>query len=101
MELTDPTLEGSYSSDEVKRCIHIGLLCVQQDPNLRPSMTTVVVMLSSYSVTLPIPPQPAFFTRSKEGSKKLKGLELELDSSASKSTPWTVNEASSTEVYPR
>ncbi|XP_057463250.1 cysteine-rich receptor-like protein kinase 10 [Actinidia eriantha] len=101
LELMDPTLEGSYSSNEVKRCIHIGLLCVQQDPNLRPSMTTVVVMLSSYSVTLPIPQQPAFFARSREGSKKLKGLELELDPSTSKSMPWSVNEASSTEVYPR
>ncbi|XP_057463249.1 cysteine-rich receptor-like protein kinase 25 [Actinidia eriantha] len=101
LELMDPTLEGSYLSNEVKRCIHIGLLCVQQDPNLRPSMTTVVVMLSSYSVTLPIPQQPAFFARSREGSKKLKGLELELDPSTSKSMPWSVNEASSTEVYPR
>ncbi|PSS04720.1 Cysteine-rich receptor-like protein kinase [Actinidia chinensis var. chinensis] len=80
LELMDPTLEGSYSSNEVKRCIHIGLLCVQQDPNLRPSMTTVVVMLSSYSVTLPIPQQPAFFARSREGSKKLKGLELRVRS---------------------
>ncbi|PSR98439.1 Cysteine-rich receptor-like protein kinase [Actinidia chinensis var. chinensis] len=99
LELTDPTLEGSYSIDEVKRCIHIGLLCVQQDPNLRPSMATVVIMLSSYSVTLPIPQQPAFFARSRECSKILKGLGL--DQSTSKSMPWSVNEASITEVYPR
>ncbi|GFZ06299.1 protein kinase family protein [Actinidia rufa] len=45
--------------------------------------------------------KPAFFARSREGSKKLKGLELELDPSTSKSMPWSVNEASSTEVYPR
>ncbi|CAL5410960.1 unnamed protein product [Camellia sinensis] len=64
LELMDSTLEGSYSRNEVIKCIHIGLLCVQEDPNARPSMATVVVMLNSYSVTLSIPQQPAFFARS-------------------------------------
>ncbi|KAL7244032.1 hypothetical protein ACSBR1_016288 [Camellia fascicularis] len=64
LELMDSTLEGSYSRNEVIKCIHIGLLCVQEDPNARPSMATIVVMLNSYSVTLSIPQQPAFFAHS-------------------------------------
>nr|CAB3461098.1 unnamed protein product [Digitaria exilis] len=47
---------------EMLRCIHVGLLCVQEDPHLRPSMASVVVMLNSRSITLPVPAEPAFMT---------------------------------------
>ncbi|XAR65596.1 Non-specific serine/threonine protein kinase [Bertholletia excelsa] len=60
LEFVDSTLRGTYSKSEVSRCIQIGLLCVQKDPEKRPSMSTVTVMLSSYSVTIPVPRQPAF-----------------------------------------
>ncbi|CAL5410941.1 unnamed protein product [Camellia sinensis] len=65
LKLMDPTLEVSYSRNEVSRCIHIGLLCVQEDPDARPSMATVVLMLNSYTITLAIPEEPAFFSPSK------------------------------------
>ncbi|GLT54805.1 hypothetical protein SLA2020_279720 [Shorea laevis] len=52
LELLDPSLRDSYSRKEVDRCIHIGLLCVQENPAERPTMASIVVMLSSYSVTL-------------------------------------------------
>ncbi|CAL5095567.1 unnamed protein product [Urochloa decumbens] len=45
---------------EMLRCIHVGLLCVQEDPQLRPGMASVVVMLNSRSITLPAPDAPAF-----------------------------------------
>ncbi|TVU02142.1 hypothetical protein EJB05_52366 [Eragrostis curvula] len=45
---------------EMLRCIHMALLCVQEDPQLRPSMASVVVMLNSRSITLPAPTVPAF-----------------------------------------
>ncbi|KAJ1409174.1 Serine-threonine/tyrosine-protein kinase, catalytic domain [Sesbania bispinosa] len=61
LELLDPTLRGSYSRNEVIRCIHIGLLCVQENPSYRPSMATIALMLNSYSVTLSLPRQPASF----------------------------------------
>ncbi|KAI7999677.1 Cysteine-rich receptor-like protein kinase 25 [Camellia lanceoleosa] len=98
LDLMDSTLEGSYSRSEVIRCIHIGLLCVQEDPESRPSMATVVLMLNSYSVTLSVPQQPAFFARSKSESMP---KSLDLDQSANKSIPWSVNEASITELDPR
>ncbi|KAF7822797.1 G-type lectin S-receptor-like serine/threonine-protein kinase [Senna tora] len=44
---------------EALRCIHISLLCVQQHPEDRPSMSTVAVMLSSESA-LPEPMEPAY-----------------------------------------
>ncbi|GJY38190.1 cysteine-rich receptor-like protein kinase 15 [Tanacetum coccineum] len=58
--LIDPTLSATSTRD-MMRCIHIGLLCVQEDLNYRPTMASVVLMLSSSSLTLPVPSEPAFF----------------------------------------
>lgn len=60
LELMDPVLKQSFNPDEVLKCIHIGLLCVQADPADRLAMSSVVVMLASDTVTLPKPTQPPF-----------------------------------------
>ncbi|XP_061983622.1 cysteine-rich receptor-like protein kinase 15 isoform X2 [Populus nigra] len=60
LELTDPMLEKSGVATEVLRCIHIGLLCVQEDPADRPAMSSVLHMLASDTIALPIPKQPGF-----------------------------------------
>ncbi|KAJ7962988.1 putative Receptor protein kinase [Quillaja saponaria] len=60
-ELIDPILEGSYSPSEVLRCIHIGLLCVQDKATDRPTMLDVVSFLSSEIIQLAPPKQPAFY----------------------------------------
>ncbi|XP_021293790.1 cysteine-rich receptor-like protein kinase 10 isoform X2 [Herrania umbratica] len=60
MELMDQLLVQSCVAAEVLKCIHIGLLCVQEDPADRPSMSSVVVMLGSETITLPRPAEPAF-----------------------------------------
>ncbi|KAK7314059.1 hypothetical protein VNO77_39268 [Canavalia gladiata] len=60
LELMDPVLEESYIASEVVKCIHIGLLCVQQDAADRPTMSTVVLMLGNDTMALPKPNQPAF-----------------------------------------
>ncbi|KAL2495326.1 Cysteine-rich receptor-like protein kinase 10 [Forsythia ovata] len=61
LELMDPLLTDSCSHNEFLRCMHIGLLCVQEDAQDRPLMSYVVVMLNSQSVSLSQPEQPAFF----------------------------------------
>ncbi|XP_071697015.1 G-type lectin S-receptor-like serine/threonine-protein kinase At4g27290 isoform X4 [Rutidosis leptorrhynchoides] len=61
LELIDVTVESSYVQQEVKRAIHIGLLCVQKYPEDRPDMPLVVLMLSS-DIPLPEPRQPGFYT---------------------------------------
>ncbi|KAM3701783.1 hypothetical protein ACJW30_05G200600 [Castanea mollissima] len=61
LELLDPTLRDSYSRNEVNQCIHIALLCVQENPADRPTMANIILMLDSYSVTLKTPQQPAVF----------------------------------------
>lgn len=46
LEIVDPSLAASDSGDQIAMCIQIGLLCTQGDPQLRPTMRRVVVMLS-------------------------------------------------------
>ncbi|XXG71257.1 hypothetical protein AAC387_Pa07g0552 [Persea americana] len=45
LELIDPALGGHFQQEQVLRCIHLGLLCVQEFPKDRPSMSSVVFML--------------------------------------------------------
>ncbi|CAN1336741.1 Cysteine-rich receptor-like protein kinase 10 [Linum perenne] len=58
--LIDPSLRN-YSRYEIERCIHIGLLCVQENPNDRPTMASVALMMTSSSMSLQLPSKPAFF----------------------------------------
>ncbi|GKV15819.1 hypothetical protein SLEP1_g26568 [Rubroshorea leprosula] len=61
MVLIENVLSEFTTPSEVLRCIHIGLLCVQQRPEDRPDMLSVVLMLRGDSA-LPEPKQPGFFT---------------------------------------
>ncbi|XP_048425816.1 G-type lectin S-receptor-like serine/threonine-protein kinase At4g27290 isoform X1 [Pyrus x bretschneideri] len=61
LELIDKTFCDSCNISDVIRCLHVGLLCVQRVPEDRPSMSSVVLMLSS-DVALPPPKQPGFYT---------------------------------------
>ncbi|XP_058725221.1 cysteine-rich receptor-like protein kinase 44 isoform X1 [Vicia villosa] len=92
MNIIDPALNND-SQNEIMRCIHIGLLCVQENIASRPSMTSVVVMLNSDSVTLPIPLEPAFHM----DNRNFQDIKSWGHSSAQES----VNETSITELYPR
>ncbi|KAI3466616.1 hypothetical protein Pfo_023279 [Paulownia fortunei] len=56
----DPRISSPSYRVELVRCIHIGLLCVQELPKDRPSVWSVLSMLSSEIVELPQPKQPAF-----------------------------------------
>ncbi|KAL5070213.1 hypothetical protein RYX36_021100 [Vicia faba] len=58
--IIDPSLNND-SRNEIMRCIHIGLLCVQENEVERPTMATIALMLSSYSVSLALPLEPASF----------------------------------------
>jgi serine/threonine protein kinase len=63
MELVDPSMNGSVPEGDLLRCFHIGLLCVQADPAVRPVMSSVVMMLGSDTVALEASAKPAFVAR--------------------------------------
>lgn len=60
--MVDPVLrESSHAPPECLRCIHIGLLCVQENASDRPTMASIVMMLNSFSLDLPVPSKPPAF----------------------------------------
>lgn len=101
MEVLDPDLRDSCSRNEVIRCIHLSLLCLQEDPIVRPTMATVAHMLSSYSVALPVPQQPAFFLHGSTVKLQPEPREAGFSQSTSESNPMSTNEVSITKVEPR
>jgi hypothetical protein len=66
VSLIDPEICNPDYVDDILRCIHIGLLCVQEIAKERPTMATVVSMLNSEIVKFPHPSQPAFIQRQTE-----------------------------------
>ncbi|KAM7500876.1 hypothetical protein LguiA_025290 [Lonicera macranthoides] len=68
LELVDSLLDESFCANEVKRCIHMALLCVQQRAEDRPTMSSVVFMLGNENVVLAHPKEPGFAIES--SSKK-------------------------------
>lgn len=62
MELIDPLLECEFPTSEVVRCIQVGLSCVQQHQEDRPTMASVLLMLDSDSVLLPQPGRPGLYS---------------------------------------
>ncbi|KAF8082542.1 hypothetical protein N665_0820s0003 [Sinapis alba] len=62
LDIVDPSLvETRGLSDDIMKCIHIGLLCVQEKAESRPTMASVVVMFNASSFNLPRPSQPPFY----------------------------------------
>nr|XP_028958840.1 G-type lectin S-receptor-like serine/threonine-protein kinase At1g11410 isoform X2 [Malus domestica] len=59
LDIVDSSLNQSYSTHEVMRCIQIGLLCVQEYATDRPTMLDVVFMLGN-ETNLPHPKKAAF-----------------------------------------
>lgn len=85
LEILDPTVQEPSYGNQVIRCIHVALLCVQQFPGDRPKMSTVYAMLSYDNMELPEPKEPGFC---KESYTK------KFDTSASNSS--TVNDVTMT-----
>nr|XP_043626517.1 G-type lectin S-receptor-like serine/threonine-protein kinase At4g03230 [Erigeron canadensis] len=96
LELIDHTLMKSCNSSELLKCITIGLLCVQQDPDDRPTMTNVLGMLGGDITTLPTPKEPAFIIR----RDQLQAIDSS-SSSSSKPNMQTKNMLTITELDPR
>ncbi|KAE8689835.1 B120-like protein [Hibiscus syriacus] len=78
MEIVDPSIRDSCSPSQVLKCIHIGMLCVQDLATHRPTMAAVVLMLESEAPTLPMAREPTFSStrNSIDGQDVLNGQEI-------------------------
>eukprot|EP01018_Ginkgo_biloba_P036601 Gb_13104 [translate_table: standard] len=110
LKVIDEELVRSCPKEQALRCIHVGLLCTQADPALRPPISNVILMISSNSVTLPNPTKPAFVTISSSGQESPKhetsrtsGTTISVQSSPSHCPliPSSINDVSISDLYPR
>nr|XP_043613301.1 cysteine-rich receptor-like protein kinase 2 [Erigeron canadensis] len=67
-EMFDPNLMMNVYPNiifqkDVIRVIHVGLLCIQEDPSLRPSMSAALRMLAKDDEPLPVPSNPPFLDK--------------------------------------
>ncbi|KAE8767103.1 Cysteine-rich receptor-like protein kinase 10 [Hordeum vulgare] len=67
MDLIESSIIQGCCLVEALRCIHIGLLSVQDDPDARPLMSWVVASLDNQDIDLPQPKEPMCFSRRNYG----------------------------------
>ncbi|KAJ4906176.1 hypothetical protein Rs2_09834 [Raphanus sativus] len=78
--IIDPLLVKK-PSNEIIKLIQTGLLCAQQNPTKRPTMSTVIVWLGSETITIPLPKSPAFtvsHSQSEDGTTSMSNVLTEL-----------------------
>uniref|UniRef100_A0A6N2MIB4 non-specific serine/threonine protein kinase n=1 Tax=Salix viminalis TaxID=40686 RepID=A0A6N2MIB4_SALVM len=79
MEIMDPSLDDTFSSCKLIKCLQIALLCVQENPADRPSMLEVSSMLRNETAIVTIPQRPAFSVKTDEDDKNRRDrLHLEI-----------------------
>ncbi|KAF0904561.1 hypothetical protein E2562_035456 [Oryza meyeriana var. granulata] len=93
-ELVDPAMCGGYESTVIMRCTQLALLCAQEDPADRPTMSDVTAMLNSESTPLSDPKEPTELTNGGASADRSstyighssKTIEITITSSAPAST---------------
>lgn len=90
--LADPAVFDKCFEKEIEKCVHIGLLCVQEVANDRPNVSNVIWMLTTENMSLADPKQPAFIVR--RGAS-------EAESSDQSSQKVSINDVSLTAVTGR
>ncbi|XP_031247794.1 cysteine-rich receptor-like protein kinase 10 [Pistacia vera] len=71
MEFMDPSLDDTNSSCKLIKCLQIALLCVQENPNDRPSMLEVSSMLKNETFEIMNPKKPAFSKQADEDKETI------------------------------
>ncbi|KAL5206167.1 hypothetical protein ABZP36_034376 [Zizania latifolia] len=98
MELLDAAVKSSAVQEKVELLVRIGLLCVQDDPRMRPDMKRVVIILSKKQSTLEEPTRPGlpgsrYRRRSYCGDTR--GSQYSVGSTSGTRSPSTSSHASS------
>ncbi|KAJ8630465.1 hypothetical protein MRB53_023788 [Persea americana] len=101
-DLIDPNLMLQNYEDnenierEILRVVHVGLLCVQESPLLRPAMSSVLQMLLKMEEELPTPTNPPFMDE-----KTMELNEAGIDTQHLVNTTCSVASVSHSSFYPR
>ncbi|CAN6272056.1 unnamed protein product [Urochloa humidicola] len=98
--IVDPSLQHNSAENMVLKCAHIGLLCVQENPSDRPSMSNVLLMLVGRSTTLHAPSRPAFLFRLDDTDQSHHNGAIDQPGRSNKSNS-SLNKVTITELEPR
>ncbi|EMS57694.1 Cysteine-rich receptor-like protein kinase 25 [Triticum urartu] len=97
----DPMLECMVAEEgEVLKCVHLGLLCVQENPADRPTMLEVLVMLHGHASSFVAPSKPAFTFPFASSTDDIVLSASDPGVQSASATP-SVNEMSVSEFEPR
>lgn len=86
----DPTLDDSFSSCKLTRCLQVALLCVQENRLDRPSMLKISSMLKNENAPIATPKRPSFSTKRDEE-----------EDSVIRNKIYSVNDATISDLEPR
>ena len=78
--LVDPLLNETFSEDEVLRCVHAGLLCVEENADDRPTMSNVIAMLTNKIKVDVLPKKPAYYGGTRVFDEETYAEEVGVDS---------------------
>ncbi|XLT93554.1 hypothetical protein HN873_015216 [Arachis hypogaea] len=100
-QLFDPNLQlhnhnSSNTKNEVLRVVHIGLLCIQENPTLRPTMSKALHMLTKKEEHLAAPYNPPFLDES-----TMELHDMSSDPSSPLNVPTSIATMSHSSFYPR
>ncbi|EFH43156.1 predicted protein [Arabidopsis lyrata subsp. lyrata] len=70
LEIVDHTIKDSSSSQQILRCVQIGLMCVQELPEDRPTMSSVGLMLGRETEAISQPKSPVENGSSSRGQQE-------------------------------
>ncbi|KAL9445572.1 hypothetical protein AB3S75_018548 [Citrus x aurantiifolia] len=91
-EFIDPSLDDSSSPCKLLNCLQVALLCVQENPEDRPSMLEVSSMLKDDSMAIAAPKRPAFSAKGDENAET---------SSTSRQEIYSFNDPELSQLEPR
>jgi serine/threonine protein kinase len=101
LAIADPLLTSSSAEDKIRTCVHIGLLCVQESPADRPTMSAVNAILNSDGAALQAPSRPAFCPRRASSADPEPRQRASQSHGGGNSAAVSLNGVSITELVPR
>ncbi|KAJ9688916.1 hypothetical protein PVL29_014530 [Vitis rotundifolia] len=96
MRFMDPSLDDSSSSCKLMGCMQVALLCIQENPDHRPTMLEVSSMLKSETAAMPAPLRPSFSIKSNEDKLSVNDATI-----SSQQDILSVNDATISDLVPR
>ena len=95
-QLADPNLQGNYPGRGLNQAVGIAMMCLQEDPTVRPMISDVVSALSILSVapetSVPLPlPTPPTDNATKTNENRREDIRREREREVAEAMEWVTN----------